>query len=51
MIDWDEELTEKQKEKIKDVKDPTITDIINIAEEFNVDPLTVFKYFNELENK
>lgn len=51
MFNWEEQLTENQKERIKDIKDPTITDIINIAEEFDVDPLTVFKYFHEMENK
>lgn len=50
MINWEEELTEEQKEKIKDIKDPTITEIIKIADMFDVDPLTIFKYFQQNES-
>lgn len=46
-MNWEEELTEEQISKIKDMKDPTITEIINIADILDIDPITIFKYFQE----
>lgn len=45
------ELTTEQITKLKDIKNPTITKIIELSKELNVDPIVLVKYFISEENK
>ncbi|MBU5290102.1 hypothetical protein AALJ34_17190 [Paraclostridium bifermentans] len=46
-----EELNNEQKLKVKDIKDPNITKIIELSKEFDLDPIVLVKYFISKESK
>ncbi|MEG1310690.1 MAG: hypothetical protein RR942_04795 [Romboutsia sp.] len=45
------ELTTEQITKLKDIKNPNITKIIELSKELNVDPIVLVKHFISEENK
>lgn len=46
-----EELNNEQKLKIKDIKNPNITKIIELSKELDLDPIVLVKYFISKESK
>lgn len=45
------ELTTEQITKLKDIKNPNITKIIELSKELNVDPIVLVKHFISKEHK
>lgn len=45
------ELTTEQISKLKDIKNPNITKIIELSKEFGLDPIILVKYFISKESK